>query len=212
MNKILIAILGVIVLAVSVYFVSFQQGVNEEATQSIEEWESEEMKTLETIENTNDESTNESLEEDNDQSVLSVEETTKQVAYQEGTETAVKSMIAKQHEYLNQLAGWGNAEKLDWLTLKEDQEWQQLKDDIVWLQESGFAQSVVLTDMENALEFLTVASTGDSMSLRYLHRIFHDLDANMNGQEVDKVWDVTQAFGNESQQKQLHAYLATDRD
>jgi hypothetical protein len=119
-------------------------------------------------------------------------------------------MIAKQHEYLNQLAGWGNTEELDLHELKEDEEWQQLQDDIAWLQENGFSESVVLTDMKNAQEFLTVTTTGDSMSLRYLHRIFHDLDANLNDQEVDKVWDVTHAFGTEAQQEQLLAYLTSD--
>ncbi|MFC0472993.1 hypothetical protein ACFFHM_21495 [Halalkalibacter kiskunsagensis] len=210
MNKVGIAIVGVIVLAISVYFVPFHEDTIEEATLSTEVLETEEINATNNLEKPKDNYTTELIEKENGSSVMSVEGMNKQVAYQVGAETQVKSIIAEQHEYLNELAGWGNAEELDLLALEKDQEWQQLKDDIDWLQKSGFAESDVLIDMENALEFLTVATTGDSMSLRYLHRIFHDLDANMNGQEVDKIWDVTHAFGTESQQEQLLAYLTSE--
>ncbi|MDT8860105.1 hypothetical protein N0O92_07645 [Alkalihalobacillus sp. MEB130] len=202
MNRILISILGVIVIGVSLYYIVFQSG-NEGATAELEAEE------LQVAEQNEDESRDRELEaaahEKGQEQVL------QQVAYQQNQEQIVKEIIARQHHYLNNLAGWGNAENMDPTALVSDKEWKQLHEDIVWLKEDGFANSAVVTDIENAQQLFEVASTGDTSSLLYLHRTFHDLDAEMNDQEVDKIWNVTHAFGKPSEQEQLLSYLTEEQ-
>jgi flagellar basal body-associated protein FliL len=202
MNRILISILGVIVVGVSLYYIAFSNG-DEGATAELE------VEELDLEENSEETAESNEVELLNEEEIDSIVE--QPVAYQENQEKTVKEIIAKQHHYLNKLAGWGNADTLDYEALQNNQEWQKLKKDIEWLKESGFAESVVLTDMGNAKEFMNVASSGDSKSLLYLHRIFHDLDAEINDQEVDKIWNVTHAFGNQPEQDQLLSYLSTER-
>ncbi|KHF38849.1 hypothetical protein [Halalkalibacter okhensis] len=201
MHRILISILGVIVVGVSLYYIAF----NNEYEGTTSELNAEELRNDEEGENSVESTNAEVL--NNEEGDLDV---WKPVAYQENQEQTVKEMIAKQHHFLNNLAGWGNAETLDYQELKDDPQWLQLKEDIEWLQESGFSESEVLTDMNNAKEFMNVASSGDTKSLLYLHRIFHDLDAEINDQEVDKIWNVTHAFGNPSEQDQLLSYLTDE--
>ncbi|MFC0559771.1 hypothetical protein [Halalkalibacter alkalisediminis] len=210
MNRILIGILGVIVVGVSVYYISFNHNSIEEASlndiepelivdEGLEDIEEDKELDIVQTASANLEKEEQSYDQD--------------IAYHEGQELAVKAIIAKQHEYLNELAGWGNAETVNSTQLKNDQNWKSLEEDIKWLQEQGFAESKVINDMENARDFFTMAmSTGDSMSVRYLHRIFHDLDALMNQQKVDRVWGVTHAFGTENQQEQLYAYLSKSEE
>ncbi|MDV2685968.1 hypothetical protein RYX56_16495 [Alkalihalophilus lindianensis] len=129
------------------------------------------------------------------------------IAYQPGQETKANKIIATQHTYLNKLAGWGRADSLNYESTISEEEWNQLRDDINWLYNEGFADSHVKNDMKNARAFMYVAESRDAMALRYLHRIFHDLDAEINGNEVDKIWQVTHSFGKSSQHKTLHNYL-----
>jgi hypothetical protein len=130
-----------------------------------------------------------------------------EIVYQDGQENKVKAIISAQHSYLNTLAGWGRAEDLNVAATMHTKEWKKLRADIKWLHDEGLADSRIKNDMKNARAFMYVAETGDSMSLRYLHRIFHDLDATLNGAEVEKIWGVTHAFGTSSKQRTLHKYL-----
>ncbi|GAE25634.1 hypothetical protein JCM9140_1641 [Halalkalibacter wakoensis JCM 9140] len=200
MNRILISILGVIVAGVSVYFIAFQN-VNEQTTT---EMEPEKLSNVVEVEE-KEVDVEKVIKEEEEKRVVAV-------AYQENQEQMVKELIAKHHDYLNQLAGWGNVETIDLSALDSDDKWQQLQTDIKWLLESGFTNSLVVTDMKNAQDFMEVASSGDAKSLLYLHRIFHDLDANINDQNVDKIWDVTHAFGNKSEQDQLLTYLTSEQN
>ncbi|GAE28918.1 hypothetical protein [Halalkalibacter hemicellulosilyticus] len=136
-------------------------------------------------------------------------ETNVQIAYQDGQEEVVNELIANQHEYLNELAGWGNAEVLSFEELIESEQWLKLKNDIQWLYEEGFDHSLVVNDMMNAEQFVRVAEAGDRMSIRYIHRIFHDLDASINRRQVDRVWGVTHAFGTTRQQQEVVNYLSS---
>lgn len=204
MNRILIGILGVIVVGVSLYYISISNDSDEVA--SLNELESEQMENLKvvTIEGSDEVEVAQGVT-----SLLENQSYDLNIAYQEGQEVAVKAIIGKQHEYLNELAGWGNAEQVDVTILNEDNQWNDLEADIKWLKEHGLAASNVIYDMLNASQFYAIATnTGDSMSIRYLHRIFHDLDALVNRQKVDKVWDVTHAFGTEKQQQELFTYLS----
>ncbi|MDQ0228974.1 hypothetical protein [Metabacillus malikii] len=123
-------------------------------------------------------------------------------------EAQTKALIGDIHKYLNSLAGWGGAESFSLMNIDNKERWTKLKEDISWLSKDGFAESLALTDMENANALLSVAqSQEDSMALRYLHRIFHDYDAEINDQQVDKIWGVTHAFGNKNNQKEVHKFL-----
>lgn len=206
MNRILIGILGVIVVGVSLYYMSFSNNSNEEVSLNDLEPELIVDEGLEDIEEKEESDTVQTASASLEQEEQNYD---RDVAYHEGQELAVKAIIAKQHEYLNELAGWGNAENVHASDLRNDENWTSLEEDIKWLQEQGFADSKVMNDMENASDFVALAtSTGDSMSVRYLHRIFHDLDASMNQQKVDRVWGVTHAFGTTNQQEQLYTYLS----
>lgn len=130
----------------------------------------------------------------------------KNIAYKD--EAGAKELVADIHEYLNNLAGWGEANGFTYEDIQGDERWMQLKDDIAWLKSEGFAESAVINDMRNARAFQLVAEAKeDSMALRYLHRIFHDLDAEMNGRSVEVIWDVTHAFGKEEVQEEAHHFL-----
>ncbi|WP_035665392.1 hypothetical protein [Halalkalibacter akibai] len=199
MNKILISILGVIVVSICMYYITTDRSKGETVVDA-------EVLQTEIKEET------EQLEENEEAVITKVdasEQLAEPVAYQPGQETAVKNIIAKQHDFLNELAGWGNAESVNSTELQHDRNWMKLEEDVKWLMEEGFAESLILEDMLHATEFLSISSqTGDEMAIRYLHRIFHDLDAHINEEKVDRIWNVTIAFGSEGQQNQLYAYLS----
>lgn len=140
--------------------------------------------------------------------IIDYEETTERVAYQSGQEEAVKEVIKKQHDFLNHLAGWGGVERLNHSELSDREKWRGLKSDIEWLENYGLAPSEMVNDLRNA-EALIVASEehSEEMSLRYLHRIFHDLDAELNGTKVDRMWNVTYAYGTEEEIDKVYNYI-----
>ncbi|MFP7492471.1 hypothetical protein SFC66_01700 [Terribacillus saccharophilus] len=128
------------------------------------------------------------------------------IAYQ--NEELVKQIVSDQHAYLNDLTGWGHIEHVDIDYLAQSEEWQQLQQDVEKLRTEGFAPSEAVNDMWNAEAFMRIATdSADLNSLRYVHRIFHDMDAEINGAEVDKVWGATRAFGAETETQELYAYI-----
>lgn len=128
-----------------------------------------------------------------------------EVAYK--NEEKAKEIIRNQHGYLNDLAGWGHLDFVDLGSLAESPEWEQLKEDLAYLKKDGFRNSEVLNDLSNAEAFMVIGQEGDSMSIRYLHRIIHDLDAELNDTEVDKIWGVTRSFGEEIENEMLFNYI-----
>ncbi|SDC07993.1 hypothetical protein SAMN05421663_101339 [Terribacillus halophilus] len=128
------------------------------------------------------------------------------IAYQ--NEELVKQIISDQHAYLNDLTGWGHIDNVDTAYLAESKEWQKLQDDVERLRTEGFAPSEAVNDMWNAEAFMRIATdSADLNSLRYVHRIFHDMDAEINGAEVDKEWGATRAFGAETETQELYEYI-----
>ncbi|MCM2676090.1 hypothetical protein [Alkalicoccobacillus plakortidis] len=108
------------------------------------------------------------------------------------------------------MLGWGAVERLDHSGLAEKVEWRQLKNDIEWLLNNGLAPSEAVNDMKNAQALMDVAEEHeDEMSVRYLHRIFHDIDTELNGTNVDKIWNVTYAFGTEEEIDKVYKYIGS---
>lgn len=205
-NKRLIALLGIIVLGVSGYYIIGSFGEEELSFQEdvvhaqVIEGEVTELST----EESSDEAKVEGVVEEYQ---LTDAEADIKVAYQVGQEQEVKRIIASQHEYLNNLVGWGKVESINFEQLVDDRDWNQLQRDIKWVYEEGLAPSAILNDMSHASQFYTLALTGDQMSIRYLHRIFHDLDAKINQIDVEQIWNVTDAFGTEQEQTDVQEYL-----
>ena len=149
-------------------------------------------------------------ETEESEGIIEYEPSTERIVFQSDEEEAVKEIFKEQHDYLNSLAGWGAVERLDHSGLAEKVEWRQLKNDIEWLLNNGLAPSEAVNDMKNAQALMDVAEEHeDEMSVRYLHRIFHDIDTELNGTNVDKIWNVTYAFGTEEEIDKVYKYIGS---
>lgn len=149
-------------------------------------------------------------ETEESEGIIEYEPSTERIVFQSDEEEAVKEIFKEQHDYLNSLAGWGGVERLDHSDLAEKDKWRQLKDDIEWLLNNGLAPSEAVNDMKNAQALMGVAEEHeDEMSVRYLHRIFHDIDAELNGTNIDKIWNVTYAFGTEEEIDKVYKYIGS---
>ncbi|WP_417897178.1 hypothetical protein ABN702_12485 [Bacillus haimaensis] len=136
----------------------------------------------------------------------------KSVDYQPDREVTTLETLSVQHSYLNDITGWGGVETTNIRNLITSDEWKELKAAVNWMKTEGFAPSKILNDMENAHGFiLLVEREGDRTALRYLHRIFHDLDVTLNEvteEEGDTtIWGVTHAFGNNRDIRKANNHL-----
>ncbi len=134
------------------------------------------------------------------------------VLYQPNREVTTLDTLSTQHSFLNDVTGWGGVETLNLRNLITSDEWKELKAAVNWMRTEGFSPSKVLNDMENAYGLiLLVERNGDRTALRYLHRIFHDLDVQLNEvteEEGDtKIWGVTHSFGNNREIRRVNNYL-----
>ncbi|PYZ95046.1 hypothetical protein CR194_05900 [Salipaludibacillus keqinensis] len=187
---------------------------------SAETESTDQQNTIEAVENDNQDNENGGLndsnsnQEENNNEIedFEYEEYDEAVAYQSDQEERVNNIILKQHNYLNDKAGWGGAESFDHEELQNDEDWQALRDDINYLKNDGFAESKILIDMKNAHSMADLVENGDSMALRFLHRIFHDLDMDINETDADRYWNVTHAFGSGNNHEIIYAYLTGDQE
>lgn len=134
------------------------------------------------------------------------------VVYQSNREKSTLETLSLQHSYLNDITGWGGVETVNIRNLITSDEWKELKAAVNWMKTEGFAPSKILNDMENAHGFiLLVERDGDRASLRYLHRILHDLDVTLNEITEDEndttIWGVTHAFGNNRDIRKVNNHL-----
>ena len=187
---------------------SGKENENKSSSQGEQSVDEQEEKALEPVEKGEGASKLEELSGDTKDflSTFTYEDYDEQVAYQ--NEELVKQIIGDQHAYLNDLTGWGHIDNVDIDYLAESEEWKKLQDDVERLRTEGFAPSEAVNDMWNAEAFMRIATdSADLNSLRYVHRIFHDMDAEINGAEVDKEWGATRAFGAETETQELYAYI-----
>lgn len=134
------------------------------------------------------------------------------IIYQENREKTTLEVISVQHKYLNNVTGWGGADTVNLRNLKTSDEWKELKAAVNWLKAEGFAPSKVWNDMENANALITLVERNeDRTALKYLHRIFHDLDVTLNEiteeQGETNIWGVTHALGNNREIRRINNYL-----
>ncbi|WP_147476336.1 hypothetical protein [Corallococcus sp. AB032C] len=125
------------------------------------------------------------------------------VKFKPGKEEEGKRILAELHEFYNNLTGWGDAEHIDWSNLKYAEMQEKIQSFRDTLEPNT---SRIENDVNNATVLLGVAYRyEDSMAMRYVHRIFHDLDHHINGTPVDKEWGVTSAFNGNP--KEIRNYL-----
>lgn len=125
------------------------------------------------------------------------------VKFKPGKEEEGKRILAELHEFYNNLTGWGSAEHIDWSNLKYAEMQEKIQSFRDTLEPNT---SRIENDVNNATVLLGVAYRyEDSMAMRYVHRIFHDLDHHINGTPVDKEWGVTSAFNGNP--KEIRNYL-----
>lgn len=134
------------------------------------------------------------------------------VIFQENKENQTLEVLSLQHKYLNNVTGWGGADTVDLRNLKTSDEWKELKSSVNWMKTEGFGPSKVRNDMENANALMIlVEREDDRTALKYLHRIFHDLDVTLNEVTEDEgetnIWGVTQALGNNREIRRINNYL-----
>lgn len=134
------------------------------------------------------------------------------ILFQSNRELTTLETLSVQHIFLNDITGWGGVETINLRNLITSDQWKELKAAVNWMRTEGFAPSKVLNDMENAHGFiLLVERNGDRTALRYLHRVFHDLDVILNEvkeEEADTtIWGVTHAFGNNREIRRINNYL-----
>ncbi|MGG3737228.1 hypothetical protein [Aeribacillus pallidus] len=111
--------------------------------------------------------------------------------FKPGKEQEAKQKLAELHDFYDDLLGWGKAEHINFRQL----DMVQMQEDVQAFQ-NLLEPSKILNDVHYTQALLGVAFRyNDSMALRYVHRIFHDLDYHINGTEVDREWKVTDAFG-----------------
>lgn len=134
------------------------------------------------------------------------------IVFSKDNEEQALEIISIQHQFLNNVTGWGGLEVINMRDLITSDNWMELKSSVNWLKKEAFVPSKVLNDMENARVLIIITERdGDKTSLRYLHRIFHDLDLNLNEvteEERDSTtWGVTHAFGNTREIRRLNNYV-----
>ncbi|TLS37182.1 hypothetical protein [Pseudalkalibacillus caeni] len=135
------------------------------------------------------------------------------VKYRDGQEEKAKKLVQVSHNYLNDTFAYGRLDETELNNLIEGPnypEWSKFQDDVAWLRGYGFTEdSRVYYDMMNVEGLFYSVIKGDKMAVRYIHRIFHDLDKNINNSYPDtKEWGVTEAFGDNY--KKVEDYVAGD--
>lgn len=130
------------------------------------------------------------------------------IVFQSENEKVVKEKIASIHTYLNHLTEYGKIEREDYSNLSRQKNWIKMNQDLEWLRKKGVAPSKMLNDIEAARACAMIAETNNpEIGLRYLHRIFHDLDSHLNEIDTQEDWGVTQAFGYRESQEMLYQFI-----
>lgn len=130
------------------------------------------------------------------------------IVFQSENEKVVKEKIASIHTYLNHLTEYGKIEREDYSNLARQKNWVKMNQDLEWLSKKGVGPSKMLNDIEAARACAMIAQENNpEIGLRYLHRIFHDLDSHLNEIDTQEDWGVTQTFGYRESQEMLYQFI-----
>jgi hypothetical protein len=107
-----------------------------------------------------------------------------------GPTTEEKQLISEQHKFYNKTTGWGSISSLEW---KNQQQNAELL--IKELSETKISDKLE-TDFNHLLKLATLLAEGkkDKKLVLYLHRVFHDLDIEVNDYRTKDYYGVT-AYG-----------------
>lgn len=187
---------GAVVLAAVIGFVSytFNQGATADEKQKYEAEESSPVGDSVDVEVEVDVESEEKIEKDKAAAeappMPEIKEYDQDVVWKSGYEIDGKQKLKKLHDFYNQLLGWGEADEIYWSELDGEDMRDHLRDLHTFVEPSKMDN-----DLKNAEALLELAlARDDVMSLRFVHRILHDLDHYINGTEVDGVWKVTDSF------------------
>jgi hypothetical protein len=107
-------------------------------------------------------------------------------------------IIQQAHHFYNQTAGWGRIDSLNWEKQKEFAQLLLVSLDVIEEKES------LRKDFEHihSLASFINEKDKDKQNIILLHRIFHDLDIDMNNYENDDYFEVTN-YGEGKKQKEV---------
>ena len=114
-------------------------------------------------------------------------------------------LIQQAHHFYNQTAGWGRIDSLNW---EEQQQFCQIllnSLDVIKEKES------LVKDFDHIRSLATIIKEKekDKQNVVMLHRIFHDLDIDINNYENEDYFEVTN-YGEGKKQKEVLKQIKTN--
>lgn len=98
-----------------------------------------------------------------------------------------KEFIANQHDFYNKTTGWGEIDELHWKEQKSNAE------AVIDFLSNSELNAQLQVDFSRIQQLSTFIADGekDKEAVLYLHRIFHDLDIEVNGYRSKDYFEVT---------------------
>lgn len=105
----------------------------------------------------------------------------------------IGSFVSKTHDFYNDTTGYGDIASLDWG--KQHKRAKKILSSLDKLFPKVKKKSLK-TDLKRIRELAgTVKSEEDKKKVRFLHRMFHDLDIALNNYKAyDRIWNVTETL------------------
>lgn len=102
--------------------------------------------------------------------------------------TEIKQLIKDQHKFFNESAGWGGIDSIKWNEQKNHA--KALIEDLSKTEISTTLEA----DFARITELASIISNGkkDKTVILYLHRLFHDLDVEINDYRSKDYFEVTE--------------------
>jgi hypothetical protein len=113
--------------------------------------------------------------------------------------------IQKGHHFYNQTVGWGKIKSLNW---QEQQQYSQLLLDSLDAIEEKESLTIDFNYI-NSLATFIIEKDKDKDHVILLHRIFHDLDMDVNKYENDDYFEVTN-YGEGKKQKEIVKHIKSN--
>ncbi len=114
-------------------------------------------------------------------------------------------LIQKGHQFYNDTTGWGRIEVLNW---EDQQKFAQIL--LISLNEIEEKESLQkdLNHIQSLATFI-VENNKEKEHILFLHRIFHDLDIDVNQYEHEDYFDVTQ-YGEGNKMKEVVKHIESN--